>query len=53
MAKNGSVEGRTSFRTKELLRDKFPGQLISRITDIDWSPRSCHLTPLEQYLDKN
>ena len=30
-----------------LLREKFPGRVISRNDDYNWPPRSCDLTPLD------
>ena len=33
-----------------LLREKFPGRVISRNGDYNWPPRSCDLTPLDFFL---
>lgn len=40
----------TSGETIELLREKFPGRVISRNGDFNWPPRSCDLTPLDFFL---
>lgn len=40
----------TSHETIRLLREKFPGRVISRNGDINWPPRSCDLTPLDFFL---
>lgn len=40
----------TGNETIDLLREKFPGRVISRRGDIDWPPRSCDLTPLDYFL---
>lgn len=40
----------TSRDTTALLREKFPGRLISRNGDVNWPPRSCDLTPLDFFL---
>ena len=37
----------TSGKTIGLLREKFPGRVISRNSDYNWPPRSCDLTPLD------
>lgn len=37
-------------RTMALLREKFPGRVISRNGDFNWPPRSCDLTPLDFFL---
>ena len=36
----------TSGETIGLLREKFPGRMISRNCDYNWPPRICDLTPL-------
>ena len=36
-----------SRETIGLLREKFPGRVISRNGDYNWPPRSCDLTPLD------
>ena len=36
----------TSHGTIVLLSQTFDGRLISRIDDVNWSPRSCDLIPL-------
>ena len=33
-----------------LLREKFPGRVISRKGDYNWPPKSCDLTPLDFFL---
>ena len=46
-------DGATSHTARvsmALLREKFPGKLISRFGEIDWPPRSPDLTPLDFYL---
>jgi hypothetical protein len=40
----------TSGETIALLRQRFPGRVISRRGDINWPPRSCDLTPLDFFL---
>ena len=40
----------TSGETIVLLREKFPGWVISRNDDNSWPPRSCDLTPLDFFL---
>ena len=40
----------TAGETMALLREKFPGRVISRNGDFDWPPRSCDLTPLDFFL---
>lgn len=40
----------TAGETMALLRDKFPGRVISRNGDFNWPPRSCDLTPLDFFL---
>ena len=40
----------TSDETIGLLREKFPGRVISRNSDYNWQPRSCDLTPLDFFL---
>lgn len=40
----------TAHRTIELLREKFPGRLLSKGGDQNWPPRSCDLTPLDFFL---
>ena len=40
----------TSGEIIGLLREKFPGRVISRNGDYNWSPRSCDLTPLDFFL---
>ena len=37
----------TRGETIGLLREKFPGRVISRNVDYNWPPRSCDLTPLD------
>ena len=37
----------TCGETIGLLREKFPGRVISRNVDYNWPPRSCDLTPLD------
>ena len=39
----------TSGETIGLLREKFPGRVISRNGDYNWPPRSCDLTPLDLF----
>jgi hypothetical protein len=36
--------------TAELLREKFPGRVISRNGNQNWPPRSCDLTPCDFFL---
>jgi len=46
-------DGATSHTTRPimaLLREKFPGRVISRFGDVNWPPRSCDLTPLDFFL---
>ena len=40
----------TSCETFGLLREKFPGRVISQYGDYNWPPRSCDLTPLDFFL---
>ena len=40
----------TSGETIGLLREKFPGRMISRNDDFNWLPKSCDLTPLDFFL---
>ena len=40
----------TSAETIGLLREKFPGRVISRNGDYNWPPISCDLTPLDFFL---
>ena len=40
----------TSCKTIGLLREKFPGRVISRNGDYNWPPRSCDSTPLDFFL---
>ncbi|ENN73471.1 hypothetical protein YQE_09896, partial [Dendroctonus ponderosae] len=35
-----------STGVRELLQQKFPGCVISRLSDVNWPARSCNLTPL-------
>ena len=39
-----------STATLDVLRPVFEDHVISRRADVVWSPRSCHLTPLDYYL---
>ena len=46
-------DGATSHVTRanrDLLQEKLPGRLISRLADVNWPPRSCDLTPLDFFL---
>jgi hypothetical protein len=40
----------TAHETNELLREKFPGRVISRNGDQNWPPRSCDLTTRDFFL---
>ena len=40
----------TSSETIGLMREKFPGRVISLNGDYNWPPRSCDLTPLDFFL---
>ena len=40
----------TAHETTELLREKFPGCIISRNGNHNWPPRSCDLTPCDFFL---
>jgi hypothetical protein len=40
----------TACETMELLREKFPGRVISRNGDRNWPPRSCDLSPCYFFL---
>jgi hypothetical protein len=40
----------TARETTELLRQKFPGRVISRTGDQNWPPKSCDLTPCDFFL---
>jgi hypothetical protein len=40
----------TAGKTMELLREKFPGRVISRNGDWNWPPRSCDLSPCDFFL---
>ena len=40
----------TAEATFNVLRPVFKGRIISRRADVVWPPRSCDLTPLDQYL---
>ena len=46
---NGST-CHTSGETIGLLREKFPGRVISRNADYNWPPRSCDLTHLDFFI---
>ncbi|CAH2099714.1 unnamed protein product [Euphydryas editha] len=46
-------DGATSHTTRPvlaLLREKFPGRVISRFGNVNWPPRSCDLSPLDFFL---
>ena len=45
-----SATCQTTGETIGLLREKFPGRVISRNGDYNWPPRSCDLTPLDFFL---
>ncbi|GFW15920.1 uncharacterized protein TNCV_4431931 [Trichonephila clavipes] len=40
----------TARATIDLLKDTFDDRLISRFGPVNWSPRSCDLTPLDYFL---
>ncbi|GFS62456.1 transposable element Tc3 transposase [Trichonephila clavipes] len=40
----------TARATVDLLKDTFGDRLISRFGPVNWSPRSCDLTPLDYFL---
>ncbi|GFY26021.1 transposable element Tc3 transposase [Trichonephila clavipes] len=40
----------TARATINLLKDTFDDRLISRSGPVNWSPRSCNLTPLDYFL---
>ncbi|GFU94287.1 DUF4817 domain-containing protein [Trichonephila clavipes] len=40
----------TARATIDLLKDTFGDRLISRFGPVNWSPRSCNLTPLDYFL---
>ncbi|GFU15153.1 DUF4817 domain-containing protein [Trichonephila clavipes] len=40
----------TARATIDLLKDTFGDRLISRLRPVNWSPRSCDLTPLDYFL---
>ncbi|GFY03434.1 uncharacterized protein TNCV_3131921 [Trichonephila clavipes] len=40
----------TARATNDLLKDTFGDRLISRFGPVNWSPRSCDLTPLDYFL---
>ncbi|GFS52272.1 uncharacterized protein TNCV_4850021 [Trichonephila clavipes] len=40
----------TDRATIDLLKDTFGDRLISRFGPVNWSPRSCDLTPLDYFL---
>ena len=40
----------TANETLALVREKFPGRVISRRGHVNWPPRSCDLTPLDCFL---
>lgn len=40
----------TAGATLDVLRQRFPGRIISRFGDVNWPPRSCDLTPLDFFL---
>jgi hypothetical protein len=40
----------TACETMELLREKFPGRVISRNGDRNWPPRSCDFSPCDFFL---
>ncbi|GFV56620.1 putative transposable element [Trichonephila clavipes] len=44
------VTGHTARATIDLLRDTFGDRLFSRFGPVNWSPRSCDLTPLDYFL---
>jgi len=45
-----SATSHTACETTELLREKFPGLVISLNGDQNWPPRSCDLAPCEFFL---
>ncbi|GFT84844.1 uncharacterized protein TNCV_2768181 [Trichonephila clavipes] len=40
----------TARATMDLLKDTFGDRLISRFGPVNWTPRSCDLTPLDYFL---
>ncbi|GFV96459.1 putative DD41D transposase [Trichonephila clavipes] len=40
----------TARATNDLLKDTFGDRLISRFGPVNWPPRSCDLTPLDNFL---
>lgn len=40
----------TAHETIDLLQQRFPEQIISRNSDVNWPPRSCDLTPCDFFL---
>jgi len=41
---------RATHRTMDILHERFEGMVISRGGDVNWSSRSCDLTPLDFFL---
>ena len=46
----GGATCNISVETIGLLREKFPGRVISRNGDYKWPPKLCDLTPLDFFL---
>ena len=46
----GGATCHSANATMALLNEKFPGRIISRNSEVNWSPRSCDLTPLDFFL---
>jgi len=40
----------TPHATMDILHEQFEGMIILRGGDMNWPPRSCHLTPLDFFL---
>jgi len=40
----------TARQTMALLREQFGEQLISRFEQVNWTPKSCDITPLDFFL---
>ena len=46
----GGATWHTATETLNLSQTKFPNRVISRKSAVNWSFRSCHLTPLDYFL---
>ena len=44
------AELQVTLANRALLQEKFPGGVISRLSDVSWPARSCDLTPFDFFL---